>query len=132
VRSSQRPEPSANAILGAAVGLFNDGQHLAAHELFEELWEAGEGGDADFYKGLIQAAIALHHLEDGNAAGATKLYGGHRRYLGQYLPEHAGLDVERFLADMQRFFAPILRGEPWDGSCERGRLPRLEHSASSG
>ena len=98
--------------LSAAVGLFNAGRYLAAHGLFEELWEAGEGGDAGFYKGLIQAAIAMHHLEDHNPRGAAKLYGGHRRYLGPFLPAHGGLDVEAFLADMQRFFAPILRGEP--------------------
>jgi len=98
--------------LSSAVRLFNEGQYLAAHKLFEELWEAGEGGDADFYKGLIQAAIALHHLEDQNTKGAAKLYGGHRRYLGRFLPAHRSLDVEQFLADMQSFFTPILRGEP--------------------
>lgn len=129
--SSRRRESRPGSTLHAAVGLFNDGQHRAAHELFEELWEAGEGGDADFYKGLIQAAIALHHLGDGNAAGATKLYGGHRRYPGQYVPEHAGLDIERFLADMQRFFAPILRGEPQDASGEPDLRPRLEFSSSA-
>ena len=45
----------------AAIELFNEGRYLASHELFDELWEATEGPDADFYKGLIQAAIALHH-----------------------------------------------------------------------
>jgi predicted metal-dependent hydrolase len=112
-----------DATLSAAVRLFNEGQYLAAHELFEELWEASEGGDADFYKGLIQAAIALHHLEDQNSKGAAKLYGGHRRYLGRFLPAHCSLDVERFLADMQRFFTPILRGEPRPPT-----RPRIEFS----
>ena len=107
--------------LSAAVRLFNEGQYLAAHELFEELWEAGEGGDADFYKGLIQAAIALHHLEDENSKGAAKLYGGHRRYLGRFLPTHCSLDIERFLADMQSFFGPILRGDP-----QPAHRPRIE------
>ncbi len=107
--------------LGTAVRLFNKGEYLAAHKLFEELWEAGEGGDADFYKGLIQAAIALHHLEDQNSKGAAKLYGGHRRYLGRFLPAHCSLDVERFLGDMKSFFSPILRGEP-----QRAARPRIE------
>lgn len=96
------------ATLRAGLDLFDAGRYLAAHELFEELWEATEGPDSDFFKGLVQAAVALHHFESGNLEGAAKLYGGHRRCLGPYLPMHAGLDVARFLADMQTFLAPVL------------------------
>ena len=97
--------------LSAAVALFNAGRWLAAHELLDELWEATSGPDADFYKGLIQAAIALHHMESGNAEGAAKLYRGHRRCLGSYLPTHQGLDLSAFLAAMQRALGPALSGE---------------------
>ena len=72
---------TSEATFAAAVELFNDGKYLASHELFDELWEATESAGADFYKGLIQAAIALHHFQEGNLEGATKLYGGHRRFL---------------------------------------------------
>ena len=96
------------ATLRAGIELFDGGRYLAAHELFEEIWEASEGGDADFFKGLIQAAIALHHFQSGNLEGAAKLYSGHRRFLAPFLPSHAGLDVERFLRDMQTFLRPVL------------------------
>ena len=95
----------------AAVQLFNDARYLAAHELFDELWEAGEGVEADFYKGLVQAAVALHHFEEGNLEGAVKLYRGHRRSLAGYLPRHRGVNVEAFLTDMQRFLGPAVRRE---------------------
>jgi hypothetical protein len=96
------------AAFSAAGMLFDQGLYLAAHELFEELWEASEGGDADFYKGLIQAAIALHHFQAGNLEGAAKLYLGHRRCLAPFAPRHGGLDLARFLGEMQACLRPIL------------------------
>ena len=96
-------------VLRAAVSLFNETRYLAAHELFEELWESTEGESSDFYKGLIQATICLHHYQEGNPSGARKLYSGHRRYLAAYRPSHLGIDVEDFLQTMQRALGPLVR-----------------------
>jgi len=100
------------ATLRAGIELFDAGSYLAAHELFEELWEETEGGEADFFKGLIQAAVALHHFQSGNLEGAAQLYSGHRRFLSPYLPLHAGLDIARFLREMQVFLEPVLGRRP--------------------
>jgi predicted metal-dependent hydrolase len=130
--------PDGTARLAACVELFNAGRYHDAHEALEELWLATEGPDSDFYKGLIQAAICLHHLARGNLDGARGLYRGHRRYLAAYLPEHLGIDVARFLADMQRYLEPVLRGEPMlraapgaEAARERSAAPRLQSSGSS-
>lgn len=98
------------ATFAAGVHLFDAGEYLAAHELFEELWEASEAGQSDFYKGLIQAAIALHHARAGNFAGAARLYSGHRRFLAPFLPRHAGVDLVRFLGEMQACLQPLSEG----------------------
>jgi len=95
--------------LDAGVQLFNAGRYKDAHEEFEQGWLAGEGGDADFHKGLVQACICLHHVSEGDQDGARKLYRGHRALLGGYLPSHAGLDVAHLLAGIQRHLAPLLR-----------------------
>lgn len=108
------------ATLSAAVALFDAGRFLAAHELFEELWEATEGEDADFYKGLIQASVALHHLQAGNLEGAGRLHGSHRALLARYQPVHLGLEVSRFLEGMKVVFQPARAG-----GAERAPLPRL-------
>jgi len=100
---------SESALLRAGAALFNDAEYLEAHEVLEELWEAGFGESADFYKGLLQASIALHHFQRGNLDGARKLYSGHRRYLAGYLPDHRGVAVADFLADMQRFLRDVIR-----------------------
>lgn len=114
-----------NASLRAAVELFNQARYLAAHELFDELWEAGEGGDSDFYKGLVQASVALHHFEEGNLEGAAKLYRGHRRSLAGFLPKHNGLDVAALLQEMQICLGPVILREA-EASFATSERPRIE------
>lgn len=110
--------------LRAALDLFDAGRYLASHELLEELWESTEGPEADFFKGLLQAAIALHHFESGNLEGAALLYSGHRRCLSAYQPIHAGVEVTRFLSEMQAFLRPALGGNA--AAAERPRLRRRD------
>ena len=113
------------ATLEAARRLFNERSYLACHELLEELWEETQGSDADCYKGLLQAAVAMHHLSRGNAEGALRLYRGHRRYLAAYLPAHLGLDLAGFLRAMQAHFDPLVSGT---GTLPGGPEPRLERA----
>ena len=116
------------AQLRRALELFEAAEYHAAHEHIDELWEATHGEDADFLKGLIQASIAMHHFQRGNLEGARKLYSGHRRYLGPYLPAYLGLDVADFLAQMQRALRPALRPAPPEPGAATEE-PRFEFEA---
>jgi uncharacterized protein len=120
------PAQAAHAF-DVGVQLFNDGRYKDAHEQFERGWLASEGPDADFHKGLIQACICLHHLTEGNPDGARKLYRGHRRLLGPYLPTHRGLDLADLLTAMQRYLAPVLRARPGEDATPEGPPPHLRH-----
>ena len=104
------------------LALFEAAEYHAAHEAFERCWLASEGGDADFFKGLIQASICMHHASRENLEGARKLYSGHRRLLGPFSPTHRGLDVAAFLMEMQRAMRPVLRARGEE------RVP-FEHAA---
>ena len=115
-------EEDGRLALAEGVRRFDRGEYHAAHEAFERCWLANEGGDADFFKGLVQASICLHHLERGNVEGARKLYAGQRRLLGPFLPSHRGLDVARLLGDLQRVLQPVLRGGEPDRSLPRPRI----------
>ncbi len=87
---------------------FNRERYFDSHEIWEDLW-IGETGPARlFYKGLIQAAVALHHLARGNLHGANKLLRGSQRYLEPYRPWYLGLDVDGFLAAMRCCFDDAL------------------------
>ncbi|TDJ66847.1 MAG: DUF309 domain-containing protein [Planctomycetota bacterium] len=102
-------EADAERAFAEGVRLFNAGDYHAAHEALEQCWLATEGADSDLFKGLIQAAICMYHFRRANLAGARKLYSGHRKLLGPYLPERRGLDLDGFLAAMQRTMRPVLR-----------------------
>lgn len=113
--------------LRRAAELFNAAEYHGAHEVLDELWDDAAQKDSDFFKGLIQACIALHHYQLGNPDGARKLYSGHRQYLGPYLPAHRGLDVARFLSAMQASFTPLLRARPGaEPAFETLSRPRLD------
>jgi len=81
---------------------FNRRDYFGSHETWESLWIGQTGPGRQFYKGLIQAAVALHHLSRGNAHGAAKLLAGSQRYLRPYRPRFLGLDVDAFLAAVER------------------------------
>jgi predicted metal-dependent hydrolase len=83
---------------------FNQQRYFDSHEVWEDLWIDETGPSRLFYKGLIQAAVALYHLARGNLHGADKLLEGSQRYLAPYRPWYLGLDVDGFLAAMRRCF----------------------------
>lgn len=87
---------------------FNDCEFFEAHEVWEELWQEEEGAAKKFYQGLIQAAVALHHFGNENIRGARKLNVSCRKYLDPYRPKHLGLDLEQFLAQLDRCFAEAM------------------------
>ena len=56
------------------IDLFNAGQFFECHEAWESVWNRSEGDDKVAIQGLIQAAVAILHLERGNREGAESLY----------------------------------------------------------
>ena len=89
------------------IAYFNACEYFEAHEVWEDLWKSYSGNLRLFYKGLIQAAVALHHFGNGNIRGARKVYRSSRDYLEQYRPTCLGLDVEKFLAEFDACFAEV-------------------------
>lgn len=88
--------------------LFNAEDFFESHEVLEELWSETQDDRKKFYQGLIQAAVALLHFGNGNLGGAKKVYLSARAYLEPYRPLFEGLEVERFLDDLQHCFQELL------------------------
>jgi uncharacterized protein len=103
------------------VAYFNACEFFEAHEVWEELWKEYSGDLRLFYKGLIQAAVALHHFGNGNIRGARKVYGSSRNYLAQYRPTCVGLDLEKFLGEFDACFAEV--------AASQEEFPRIEIDA---
>ena len=97
------------------IARFNQADYFESHEVWEALWIGETGQSRQFFKGLIQAAVALYHLENGNETGSRKLLESSAGYLQAYRPHYFGLDVDRFLGDVRRCFETNLerrRGKP--------------------
>ena len=86
---------------------FNARDFFEAHEVWEDIWARTSGRDQLFYKGLIHAAVALHHFGNRNLRGAHKVWGSCRQYLIPYVPKHLGLDMDTFLNQMRQCFAKL-------------------------
>jgi len=93
------------------IAYFNACEFFEAHEVWEDLWKSYAGELRLFYKGLIQAAVALHHFGNGNIRGARKVYRTSRSYLTEYGPVREGLDLEKFLAEFDQCFAEVAANE---------------------
>ena len=57
----------------AGIEFFNQCDFFEAHEAWEELWTEYQGPSREFYQGLIQVAVCLHHFGNENIRGARKL-----------------------------------------------------------
>jgi hypothetical protein len=60
-------------VLGRAARLADAGLFFEAHELLEPAWMRAEGRERTALQALIQVAVACHHAEHGNRAGAVSL-----------------------------------------------------------
>lgn len=91
---------------------FNHRRFFESHETWEELWKNQRGPSRQFYQGLIQTAVALHHAGHGNVRGARTLLARARQLLEPYQPWHLGLDI----ADLLRWMDGSVAGGGAAGS----------------
>jgi predicted metal-dependent hydrolase len=104
------------------IAYFNACEFFEAHETWEELWKNYSGELRLYYKGLIQAAVALHHFGNGNIRGARKVYFTSRKYLEAYRPVCEGLDLDDFLSKLNECFADV--------AASQDDYPRIELAAA--
>ena len=108
--------------------LFNSGEFFACHDVLEDFWGELTCPEKPLFQGLIQAAVALHHFEEGNLGGARRLASSCRVYLSPFAPNCGGIDVERLLADMQACFQQLLEDHaayPFHLQIDPQRVPKI-------
>ncbi|MCL6636342.1 MAG: DUF309 domain-containing protein [Alicyclobacillus sp.] len=103
------------------------GDYFACHEYGELLWL--ESGRPLVLKGLIQAAVCLYHLYNGNLRGGWRMWQRARTYLATAGPVYEGLDLEQLRLDLDAVWArvpPALReGSVPPAEVCRWQLPRV-------
>jgi predicted metal-dependent hydrolase len=79
-----------------AIKLFNDKQWYEAHDAFEDLWHEAIGETRLILQGIIQVAVAEHHLCNGNLRGSILLMAEGLNRLRTPASLDIGLDLETF------------------------------------
>jgi len=82
-----------------AIAQFNNGDYYNCHDTLEAIWNDAWQSDRAFYKGILQIAVGLYHLQNQNWHGASILLGEGTSRLPEYLPEYYSIDVESLLED---------------------------------
>jgi predicted metal-dependent hydrolase len=86
---------------------WNEQRYYEAHDVLEQLWLKTKSRDADYFKGLIQAAGAFVHLQkrfehpshakhSRRLPPAVRLFRLAEKNLSRFGPRHYGLDVTAF------------------------------------
>ena len=81
------------AALLEGIALFNRGEFYECHEVLEDLWRAEPAPVRSLYQGIIQIAVALHHLRHGNWRGAVKLLEAGGGRVAGFQPACRGVDT---------------------------------------
>ncbi|WP_085811798.1 DUF309 domain-containing protein [Geoanaerobacter pelophilus] len=109
-----------------AVEEFNRGEWFECHETLEELWVGEKGELRDFYQGVLQIAVALHHWRNGNFKGALILLQGGGECLRRVSSVCLKLDVAQLQKDAARFLDELSAlGEERMAEVDPGLVPRL-------
>jgi hypothetical protein len=104
---------------------YRQGDYFRAHEEWEELWASYATPERTFLQGLIQLAVSLVHLENGNLKGARNLLRKAREKLAPYHGVTWGLDVDALkcdLGELQETYHRLQRPDEFD----RSAIPRLQ------
>jgi hypothetical protein len=116
---------------------WNEKRYYEAHDVLEQLWLKTKSVDADYFKGLIQAAGAFVHLQkrfeyplhakhSKRLSPAVRLFRLAERNLSRFAPRHHGLDVAA-LCQLLRTWADRIvesdyKSNPWSPET----APKLE------
>lgn len=92
--------------------LFDRRCYFDAHEALEAAWKAEKGPIRDFYRGILQVAVAYYHIQRGNYRGARKMFLRCRPWLAPFPERCMGIDLAQFHRDFNAVEAAIIRLGP--------------------
>lgn len=120
------PAPFLPPELVQGVAQFNRGEYFECHETLEGLWRRQRGPKREVYQGIIQVAVALHHLRNGNDRGAVAMLEKALPKLERGRRIRTGVDVARLLEEVGRLKERLEeRGSQGVGRFDRCEAPRI-------
>ncbi len=111
---------------------FNRAHFFEAHETLEDLWRGTSGPLRLFYQGLIQLAVALYHLSNGNRRGALNLLAKGVDKLAAYQPVCQGIDVDTLCREARVWLDRVRQAGTAEVTVDPEQLPRIRWIAPEG
>ena len=122
------------------VGFFrcwNEQRYYEAHDVLEHLWLETKSEDANYFKGLIQAAGGFVHLQKQHARPthpkdgrrmypAVRLFRLAEKNLAPFAPTRHRFGIEDFLRLLRRQVEAILASDHRKNPWSPGTAPRLQ------
>ena len=109
---------------------FNRACYFEAHETLEDLWRETSGSLRLFYQGLIQLAVALYHLSNGNRRGALNLLAKGIEKLAMYQPVCQSIDVDALCREARSWLDRVRQAGEGELTVDPAQLPRIHWIAS--
>jgi predicted metal-dependent hydrolase len=104
---------------------FNRAHFFEAHETLEDLWRETSGPLRPFYQGLIQLAVALYHLLNGNRRGALNLLSKGLDKLAAFQPTCQNIDVETLCCEARSWLDRVRQASDGELTVDPAQLPRI-------
>ncbi len=76
---------------------FNHGEFYSCHDTLEAIWMVAPIPEKPFFQGILQLAVALHHLSNHNWRGAAILLGEGMRRLEPFEPSYHEVNISDLL-----------------------------------
>lgn len=116
---------------------WNELRYYEAHDVLEQLWLNTDSIDADFFKGLIQAAGAFVHLQkrfehpfhakhSKRLPPAARLFRLAKKNLASFTPIHHGLDVAALCELLGQYADEIVASDYTTNPWSPETAPKLE------
>lgn len=116
----------------AGVAEFNAGEFFEQHERFEHAWMAEPRPVRDLYQGILQVGVAFFQIEQGNWAGALKLFRRGLPRLRDLPPVCQGVDVASLRAAAEAIHHEVTQLGPGRlHEFDRRKFPQIRLVAAS-
>ena len=125
-RVELRPSARETALRKAEL-LFNHHLFFEVHEVLEAQWRIEQDPPRLFLQGLIQVAVAFHHLERRNFRGAVSLLHDSLEKIMPYRPSFLGVELQEFVTQLIACYQELQRlGPEHCDQFQNTRIPRLQ------
>jgi uncharacterized protein len=110
------------------IELFNASEYFEAHEYLEAAWKEERGPGREFYRAILQVAVAYLQIERGNYPGAVKMFGRLQKWINPLPEQCRGVNVAKLREDARQAYQALAGlGKERISEFDRGLFKPVEY-----